>query len=99
MNIKRRLILAFMQTSIYRYLLLRVIPFVRLTTYYTSLRGWKCQRGYGLLQPGDILCTVDRKKLTTLLIPGEFTHTAVCVAHACGDKGCEWEVSEMTHTD
>lgn len=94
MNVRRRLILALMQTWIYRYLLLHVIPFIRFTTYYTSLRGWKYQRGYRLLQPGDILCTLDRKKLTTVLIPGEFSHAAVCV-----DKGTEWEISEMTHTN
>jgi len=62
--------------------------------YYTALRGWKYQRGYKLLQPGDILLTADKKKLTTLLIPGEFTHAALCV-----DKGVEFEVTEMTHTD
>ena len=91
---KRKAVLALMQTRFYAWLLLHVIPYIRFTTYYTSLRGWKYQRGYKLLQPGDILLTLDRKKLTTLLIPGEFSHAAVCV-----DKGSEWEISEMTHTD
>jgi hypothetical protein len=91
---KRKLILRVMQTGFYAWLLLRVIPYIRFTTYYTSLRGWKYQRGYKLIQPADICLTLDRKKLTTLLIPGEFSHAAVCI-----DKGSEWEISEMTHTD
>lgn len=81
-----------MGTAFYRWLLIKVIPFVRFSVYYTSLRGWKYIRGYRLLKPGHILLGVDRKKLTSLLIPGEFTHAALCV-----DKGVEWEVSEMTH--
>jgi len=83
-----------MQTKTYGHLLIHVIPYIRFTTYYTSLRGWKYQRGYKLLQPGDIVLSKDRKKLTTLLIGGEMTHAAQCVG-----KGVEWELSEMTHTN
>lgn len=93
-KLRKRLLLAFMQTYLYSWLLLHVIPYVRFTTYYTSLRGWKYQRGYALLQPGDIILTLDRKKLTSLLIPGDFSHAALCV-----DKYSEWEISEMTHTN
>lgn len=81
-----------MGTEFYSWLLLKIIPYIRMTTYYTSLRGWKYGRGYRLLQTGDILLAVDRKKLTTMLIGGEFTHAAVCVSY-----GSEWEVSEMDH--
>ena len=73
---------------------MRLIPSIRFTTNYTSLRGWKYQRGYKLLKPGDILLTIDHHKLTTILVPGLFSHAAMCVA-----KGDEWEVSEMTNTD
>jgi len=51
-------------------------------------------RGYKILQPGDIIITNDKWKLTSLLVPGEWTHAALCV-----DKGSEFEVAEMTHTD
>ena len=91
---KKRFLLWLMQTRLYTYLLLHVIPYVRFTTYYTSLRGWKYLRGYRLLKPGDIILTLDRKKLTTLLIPGEFSHAALCVG-----KDCDFEVAEMTHTN
>lgn len=89
---KKKFLLWLMQTSFYSWLLLRIVPFIRVSTYYTSMRGWKYRRGYRLLQTGDILLAVDRKKLTTMLIGGEFTHAALCVS--CGS---EWEVSEMEH--
>ena len=47
-----------------------------------------------MLQTGDIILTRDDKKLTSMLIPGAFSHAALCI-----DKGAEWEISEMTHTD
>ena len=75
-------------------MLIHVVPFIRFTTYYASIRGWKYQRGYSLLKPGDIILTTDKKKLTTLLIGGIFTHAALCVS-----KNSEWEISEMTHTN
>ena len=83
-----------MRSNLYRWLLQSIIPYIRFTTYYPSLRGWKYQRGYNLLQPGDIILTVDRRKLTTVLIGGEFSHAAQCVG-----KNVEWEISEMTHHD
>jgi hypothetical protein len=91
----KRLLVFFMHTKLYSWLLLHVIPFIRFTTYYTSLRGKKYHAGYELLKPGHILLTLDRKKLTSLLIPGDFTHAAFCV----GKHPDEYEVAEMTHTN
>jgi hypothetical protein len=81
-----------MGTRFYSWLLLSVIPYIRFTTYYTSFRGWKYHRGYPLLRPGDIVLCKDKKKLTSLLVPGIFTHACQCV-----DVGSEWEISEMDH--
>lgn len=83
-----------MQTEFYRYMLKHVIPYIRFSTYYTNLRGVKYHKLYNVLQPGDVILTVDKKKLTTLLIPGEFSHAAMCVS-----LDGAWEVSEMTHSD
>lgn len=80
-----------MSTKFYDWVLLKILPYIRFTTYYTSFRGWKYMRGYKLLQPGDILVAVDEKKLTHLLIPGTFCHAIQCV-----DKGSEYECAEMT---
>lgn len=90
----KRILLWYMQTDFHHWLLKEVIPYIRFTTYYTTLRGWKYKRGYRKLQPGHIIVGIDKKKLTTKLIGGTFTHAALCV-----EKGVEWEVSEMTHTD
>lgn len=83
-----------MGTKFYRYMLKHVIPYIRFTTYYTTLRGVKYHKLYEQLQPGDVILTIDKKKLTTMLIPGEFTHAAMCVS-----LDNTWEVSEMTHSD
>jgi len=87
-----RPLLWLMQTKFYYWLLIEVIPYIRFTTYYTSFRGYQYHAGYALLQPGDIILTRDNKKLTTVLIPGEMTHAAMCVS-----KDGKWEISEMTH--
>ena len=90
----RKFVRWIMQTALYRYLLKHVIPYIRFTTYYTNLRGIKYHQLYNVLKPGDVILTIDKKKLTTLLIPGEFSHAAMCVS--LDEK---WEISEMTHTD
>ena len=90
----RRVVGYIMQTKMYRYLLKHVIPYIRFTTYYTNLRGKKYHALYQQLIPGDVILTIDKKKLTTLLIPGEFSHAAMCVS-----LDADWEVSEMTHSD
>lgn len=86
-----------MHTRFYKWLLKDVIPYVRGTTYYTSMRGRKYHEGYANLQPGDIITTVDKKKLTSLLIPGEMAHAAICVGLV--SQGAPFEVAEMTHTN
>jgi len=58
------------------------------------MRGKKYHKVYEVIQPGHIMLTVDKRKFTTMLIPGEFAHAAVCVS-----KDKEFEVAEMTHTD
>lgn len=90
----RKILLKIFESNLYRWLLIHVVPYTRFTLYYTSFKGWMYQRGYRLLQPGDIILTNDRWKLTSLLIPGEWTHAALCI-----DKGPEFEVAEMTHTN
>ena len=90
----KRLILKLTETAPYRWLLLKVIPYIRFSMYYTSIRGWQYMDGYQRLNPGDIVLTNDKWKLTSLLIPGEWSHAALCVS-----KGCDFEIAEMTHTN
>jgi hypothetical protein len=91
----KRLLVWLMNTRAWEYLLKNIIPYIRFTTYYTSLRGKKYHSGYELLQPGHIILTNDKKKLTSLLIPGEWSHAALCVSKG----GDFFEVAELTHTD
>lgn len=95
----KRITLRVMETRPYEWLLKHVIPYVRFTTYYTSLRGVKYHEGYKQLQTGDIILTVDKRKLTSLLIPGDFAHAALCVAKRSGRGKSFYEIAEMTHTD
>jgi|TARA_R110000824_G_scaffold53483_4_gene148059 hypothetical protein len=81
-----------MESRAYAWILYHVVPFIRFSFYYTSLRGKQYREGYALLQPGDIILTRDNWKLTSFLIPGHLIHAALCVAK--DDKEC-FEVSEM----
>ena len=93
----KKILVWMMNTDTYLWLLKHVIPYIRFTTYYTSLRGAKYQEGYKKLKPGHIILTIDKKKLTSLLIPGTFAHAALCLAKS--DSPNVYEVAEMTHTD
>lgn len=66
------------RTKIWKWLLIKIIPYIR-APYYTSIRGNAYYNGYRYLKAGDILLSIDKKKLTTLLVPGEFTHASFCV--------------------
>lgn len=93
---KRKLILWLMGTKSYRWSLKNLIPYVRFSMYYAKIKGNQYKSGYKLLKSGDIILTTDKKKLTSLLIPGEWNHAALCI-----DKGLnvDYEVAEMTHAD
>lgn len=82
-----------MQSSFFSWLMIHVVPYIRFTTYYTSFRGYQYLIGYELLEPGDIILTTDKLKLTSFLIPGEFSHAALCV----NKDGHNFEIVEMTH--
>lgn len=90
--IKLKAINWLMSTKFYKHILLKVIPYIRFTTYYPDMMGKQYTKLYDAIEPGDIILTIDRRKLTTVLIPGEFSHAGMCIS-----KDGEWETSEMTH--
>lgn len=112
---KRRLILWFIETNIYKYLIKKVIPFVRFSFYYTKFRGNKYHEGYQRLQAGMMIGTIDYSKLTGILIPkvsgGILSHVGYCINKRNPDDitqlhqgqpvfhGEGLEIVEMTHTD
>lgn len=90
----KKIFLYIIQTKFYKWLLKHIIPYIRFSTYYTDFKGEWFYQGYKLLEPADIILCVDNRKLTTLLIGGEWSHAALCVS-----KDEVWEISEMTHND
>lgn len=85
-----------MARKFYKHVLLKWLPFIRLSTYYTDIRGFKYHQGYRLLEPGHIILSVDNRKLISYIIPGDFSHAALCVSK--GDYRY-FEIAEMTHTN
>lgn len=91
----KRLLVWITNTRLWSWLLLRVVPFIRFSVYYTDFRGKQYHAGYMKLRTGDIILTKDKRKMTTLLVGGEFTHAALCV----GTTITDYQVAEMTHTN
>ncbi|NLX14258.1 MAG: hypothetical protein GXY44_11475 [Phycisphaerales bacterium] len=92
-GIRNALITKFMKTRLFEFFVLGILPYMRFSNYYAAIRGWQYKRGYSLLHPGDIILSVDRRKLLSLIVPGAFAHCALCVAK--GDNEV-FEVAEMT---
>ena len=101
------------RSNIYNWIMKKVIPFIRFSTYYALPENkdfiqWGAleRRGYKYLKPGDLIFTIDNKKLASKII-GSATknvggkqpyfmpsHVALCV-----DLNSEFEIAEMTHHD
>lgn len=112
---KRQLILWFIETTFYKFLIKKIIPFIRFSFYYTKFRGNLYHEGYQHLQAGRMIGTIDYSKLTGILIPkvsgGILSHVAFCIHKRTPDDfqismqgqpvigGMGLEVVEMTHTD
>lgn len=94
---KKAFLLWLIQTRFYAWMLLKIIPYIRFTLYYTDFRGVDYHAGYEKLKKGDIVLGVDRRKLTHFLIPGTMTHAMACVGKR--DQGYYTEICEMTHHD
>lgn len=91
----KKFIMWFMSTSFYDWLLIKVIPYIRFSTYYTRLKGADYNAGYSVLQPGMFILCLDEQKLTSLLIPGFMSHAGYCIAKKDG-QWKPYEVGEMT---
>jgi hypothetical protein len=92
-RLKRKLAYAIVGSHFWSNILEKYIPYIRFTTYYPRFPRFKFQIFYSEVQVGDILLTVDYRKLTSILIPGDWSHAAIVVGKG---KGLI-EVVEMTH--
>lgn len=86
-NIARRL----MKFKIVRWFMQLVLPRIRFSNQYARLHGNDFYAAYLRLRPGDFILSVDKSKLSTYLIPGYWSHAAVCV----GIGTVSGEVAEM----
>lgn len=93
----RRLLIWFSNTNLYSNIILKFIPFIRFSLYYTPLRGNQYNEAYYILKAGDFIVCRDSKKLTAILIGGDWTHAVLCLGKKY--EGAEFECAEMTHHD
>ena len=109
-KLKLEILFWIMKQKWYQWTMIHVVPFLRFSTYYAlpsnkEFQKWGAlsRRGYKHLKPGDIILTVDDKKLGSMVIGGATAdHTGendFIPSHAaqCIGKGDDFEVAEMTH--
>ena len=88
-------LVCFMQTKLYAWILLRLLPNIRFSTSYSRMTGRQYAALYDTLEPGDIILAINYHNLTGFLIPkitgGEVSHAALCVSKG----GQDYEVAEM----
>lgn len=93
-SIYRRFMMWLMGTRFYSGFVLKVLPFIRFSLYYTKIRGNQFNKGRLLLEDGDMILTIDKKKASTFIIPGVWSHVGLFL----GDSTTHgYEVAEMTH--
>lgn len=78
-----------MRTDLWEWLLRNIVRKIRFTWAYTSMTGRVYRKVARLVQPGDLLVTIDRARASSKGTPGEWAHGAIYI----GPNG---EVAEMT---
>lgn len=95
----QKLMLALVGSKVWSWLLLKVLPYLRFSMYYTRFKGRRFVQGYKILAPGQFVLTLDEHKITSMLVPGFMTHAGFVVGNALHlpVKEVPYEVAEMTH--
>ena len=81
-------------TGFWRWLITGLLPRIRFSTSHGGISGRKFLKLSELLEPGDLILAYDNTLPTAFLVPGEFSHGALCISN---DLQNPWQVSEMTH--
>ena len=81
---RRALLIWAMDCSVYNWAMRWIVPRIRFTWRHAQLPDWKIERGYNLLEPGDIILSRSDGQLTTWVVPGEWTHAALCLVKPFG---------------
>lgn len=91
----RKFLIWLTNTQIYSDFLLKVIPYIRFSLYYTPFRGNQYNAAYELIKKGDFIVCKDDKKLTTMLIGGDWSHAVMFLGKK--EQGADYECAEFTH--
>lgn len=95
-HLRRRILIRLMEWSLWVWVLRDVIPSIRFSLHSTKMTGRQYRVGYSLLQPGDIILSRNDRALTTICIPGYWSHALLCVGRI--DRGDAYEIAEMVGT-
>lgn len=64
---------------IVRFFLTKILPKIRFSISAPKMTGAQFNAFVSILQPGDIVFSTDRSKLSSFLIPGEWDHAGIYV--------------------
>lgn len=78
-----------MRSDLWEWLLRNFIRKIRFTWAYTKMTGKVYRAVRKVIQPGDLIVTIDEKRGSSIGTPGKWAHGAIY----CGPKG---QVAEMT---
>lgn len=76
-SLLRRLALKILSTVPVQFFLSRILPLIRFSTSPPKITGQEWQRFIAMIKPGDLVFSVDRSKLSSVLIPGEWDHVGI----------------------
>lgn len=79
LSLLRKTLIWILSQKTVQIVVLKVLPKIRFSTSY-ALLGWADYTSISLnARPGDIILSVDKSKLTSLLIPGYWSHVGLVV--------------------
>lgn len=77
-KIYRKFMFWLMQSDFWAFVLLTVLPKLRWSNEYSEIDGKAYNKGYDLLQSGDIILTYSANQASSA-VPGRFSHAELCL--------------------
>ncbi len=79
MKLLRKLIDWILHSPVYEFILEKIVPKIRFSTWYTRLSGDSFLKASRVLSPGQFIVSIDENKLSSILVPGFMSHAAFVV--------------------
>lgn len=76
-SLLRQITLKILATRQVQFFLSRILPRIRFSTSPPKITGNEWQSFVAMIRPGDLVFSVDRSKLSSVLIPGEWDHVGI----------------------